>query len=204
MRGIFICAFMQPFVQTACHQRLFEGIPLDKMSVSMTMNGAVLPILAMFVVAAEETGVKQAQLSGTIQNDILKVLVESGVCQAGSMRRLMCAATEKKIRFVFILFYLFILVINMKTPPSKKDLPIFFPYLPTLFLIRCCRSLWCATRTSIRQHLRCVLWEILLVTAPKICLNGTLSLSQDITCRRVGNRSINRSIYIHTYIYIYL
>ncbi len=51
---------------------LFDGIPLDKMSVSMTMNGAVLPVLAGYVVAAEEQGVSQEQLSGTIQNDILK------------------------------------------------------------------------------------------------------------------------------------
>src|SRR5688572_24547923 len=51
---------------------LFDGIPLDRMSVSMTMNGAVLPVLAGYVVAAEEQGVKQEQLSGTIQNDILK------------------------------------------------------------------------------------------------------------------------------------
>ncbi|HEY4202929.1 MAG TPA: methylmalonyl-CoA mutase [Devosiaceae bacterium] len=51
---------------------LFDGIPLDKMSVSMTMNGAVIPVLAMFIVAAEEQGVTQAQLEGTIQNDILK------------------------------------------------------------------------------------------------------------------------------------
>ena len=51
---------------------LFDQIPLDKMSVSMTMNGAVLPILALYVVAAEEQGVKPAQLAGTIQNDILK------------------------------------------------------------------------------------------------------------------------------------
>lgn len=51
---------------------LFSGIPLDQMSVSMTMNGAVLPILALYVVAAEEQGVAPAQLSGTIQNDILK------------------------------------------------------------------------------------------------------------------------------------
>jgi len=51
---------------------LFSGIPLDKMSVSMTMNGAVLPVLAMYIVAAEEAGVKWEQLSGTVQNDILK------------------------------------------------------------------------------------------------------------------------------------
>ena len=51
---------------------LFDGIPLDKMSVSMTMNGAVIPILAFFIVAGEEQGVSQAQLDGTIQNDILK------------------------------------------------------------------------------------------------------------------------------------
>jgi methylmalonyl-CoA mutase len=52
--------------------RLFEGIPLDQISVSMTMNGAVLPVLAMYIVAAEEQGVRPALLSGTIQNDILK------------------------------------------------------------------------------------------------------------------------------------
>jgi methylmalonyl-CoA mutase len=51
---------------------LFDGIPLDKMSVSMTMNGAVLPILALYIVAGEEQGVDHAKLSGTIQNDILK------------------------------------------------------------------------------------------------------------------------------------
>lgn len=53
-------------------RELFDGIPLDQMSVSMTMNGAVLPVLALFVVAAEEQGVKPEQLAGTIQNDILK------------------------------------------------------------------------------------------------------------------------------------
>ena len=51
---------------------LFDGIPLDKMSVSMTMNGAVLPVLAGYIVAAEEQGVPQDKLAGTIQNDILK------------------------------------------------------------------------------------------------------------------------------------
>src|SRR6202051_4582876 len=51
---------------------LFSGIPLDQMSVSMTMNGAVLPVLALYIVAAEEQGVKPEKLSGTIQNDILK------------------------------------------------------------------------------------------------------------------------------------
>ncbi len=53
-------------------KRLFDGIPLDKMSVSMTMNGAVMPIMAFYIVAAEEQGVAPEQLSGTIQNDILK------------------------------------------------------------------------------------------------------------------------------------
>jgi methylmalonyl-CoA mutase len=51
---------------------LFDGVPLDKMSVSMTMNGAVLPVLASFIVAGEEQGVARAKLTGTIQNDILK------------------------------------------------------------------------------------------------------------------------------------
>ena len=53
-------------------QQLFDGIPLGEMTVSMTMNGAVLPILALYIVAAEEQGVRQEQLAGTIQNDILK------------------------------------------------------------------------------------------------------------------------------------
>ena len=53
-------------------QALFSGIPLDRISVSMTMNGAVLPVLSFFIVAALEQGVKLEQLSGTIQNDILK------------------------------------------------------------------------------------------------------------------------------------
>lgn len=53
-------------------RELFDGIPLDRMSVSMTMNGAVLPILALYIVAAEEQGVPPEKLSGTIQNDILK------------------------------------------------------------------------------------------------------------------------------------
>ena len=51
---------------------LFDGIPLDQMSVSMTMNGAVIPVLAMFIVAGEEQGASKASLCGTLQNDILK------------------------------------------------------------------------------------------------------------------------------------
>ena len=57
---------------------LFEGIPLDKMSVSMTMNGAVLPILAFYIVSAEEQGIHQSNLTGTIQNDILKEYIARG------------------------------------------------------------------------------------------------------------------------------
>ncbi|SDS33217.1 heterodimeric methylmalonyl-CoA mutase large subunit precursor [Nocardioides scoriae] len=53
-------------------RQLFDGIPLDEMSVSMTMNGAVLPVMALYIAAAEEQGVKPEQLTGTIQNDILK------------------------------------------------------------------------------------------------------------------------------------
>ena len=53
-------------------RQLFDGIPLDQMSVSMTMNGAVLPVLALYILAAEEQGVPPAKLAGTIQNDVLK------------------------------------------------------------------------------------------------------------------------------------
>jgi methylmalonyl-CoA mutase len=68
---------------------LFDGIPLDRMSVSMTMNGAVLPIMAFYIVAAEEQGVTPAQLAGTIQNDILKEYMVRNTYiypPAGSMR----------------------------------------------------------------------------------------------------------------------
>jgi len=65
MAGVSIDSIMDTRV-------LFDGIPLDEMTVSMTMNGAVLPILALYIVAAEEQGVKPQQLAGTIQNDILK------------------------------------------------------------------------------------------------------------------------------------
>lgn len=58
---------------------LFDGIPLEKMSVSMTMNGAVLPIMAMYIVAAEEQGVQSQALTGTMQNDILKVCAVASV-----------------------------------------------------------------------------------------------------------------------------
>ncbi|TIT59418.1 MAG: methylmalonyl-CoA mutase, partial [Mesorhizobium sp.] len=53
-------------------RQLFDGIPLGEMTVSMTMNGAVLPVMALYIVAAEEQGVAQKDLAGTIQNDILK------------------------------------------------------------------------------------------------------------------------------------
>ncbi|KAA0970772.1 methylmalonyl-CoA mutase [Aureimonas fodinaquatilis] len=70
-------------------QTLFDGIPLDQMSVSMTMNGAVLPILALYIVAGEEQGVSADKLSGTIQNDILKEFMVRNTYiypPAGSMR----------------------------------------------------------------------------------------------------------------------
>jgi methylmalonyl-CoA mutase len=68
---------------------LFDGVPLDRMSVSMTMNGAVLPVLASFIVAGEEQGVPRAKLTGTIQNDILKEFMVRNTYiypPAGSMR----------------------------------------------------------------------------------------------------------------------
>jgi len=63
---------LKPRTRSKDMKILFDGIPLDKMSVSMTMNGAVLPIMAMYIVAAEEQGVTPDQLAGTLQNDILK------------------------------------------------------------------------------------------------------------------------------------
>ena len=81
---------------------LFDGIPLDKVSVSMTMNGAVLPVLALFIVAGEEQGVPPEELSGTIQNDILKEFMVRNTYiypPAPSMRIVsdICAYTSKKM-----------------------------------------------------------------------------------------------------------
>lgn len=71
---------------------LFDGIPLDKVSVSMTMNGAVLPIMAMYIVAAEEQGVKPAALSGTIQNDILKEFMVRNTYVSCALQGAVCFA----------------------------------------------------------------------------------------------------------------
>jgi methylmalonyl-CoA mutase len=92
---------------------LFRGIPLDQMSVSMTMNGAVLPIMAFYIVAAEEQGVKTEQLSGTIQNDILKEFMVRNTYiypPAGSMRIIgdifrYCAAKMPKFNCISVSGY---------------------------------------------------------------------------------------------------
>jgi methylmalonyl-CoA mutase N-terminal domain/subunit len=69
---------------------LFDQIPLDQMTVSMTMNGAVLPILAGYIVAAEEQGVNQDKLAGTIQNDILKEYLTRPAILTSTRRNLPC------------------------------------------------------------------------------------------------------------------
>jgi len=92
---------------------LFDQIPLDRMSVSMTMNGAVLPIMAFYIVAAEEQGVKTQQLSGTIQNDILKEFMVRNTYiypPAGSMRIIgdifrYCAAQMPKFNCISVSGY---------------------------------------------------------------------------------------------------
>ena len=92
---------------------LFDGIPLDRMSVSMTMNGAVLPIMAFYIVAAEEQGVKPEALSGTIQNDILKEFMVRNTYiypPAGSMRIIgdifrFCAAKMPKFNCISVSGY---------------------------------------------------------------------------------------------------
>jgi methylmalonyl-CoA mutase len=92
---------------------LFDKIPLDRMSVSMTMNGAVLPIMAFYIVAAEEQGVKPAALSGTIQNDILKEFMVRNTYiypPAGSMRIIgdifrYCAAKMPKFNCISVSGY---------------------------------------------------------------------------------------------------
>src|SRR5690348_14348056 len=81
---------------------LFSGIPLDKMSVSMTMNGAVIPIMANFIVAGEEQGVPQEKLSGTIQNDILKEFMvrNTYIYPPGPSMRIVADIIEHTARFM--------------------------------------------------------------------------------------------------------
>src|SRR6478752_600667 len=81
---------------------LFDGIPLDQMSVSMTMNGAVLPVLAGYIVAAEEQGVPQEKLSGTIQNDILKEFMvrNTYIYPPGPSMRIVADIIEHTARFM--------------------------------------------------------------------------------------------------------
>jgi methylmalonyl-CoA mutase len=105
---------------------LFDRIPLDQMSVSMTMNGAVLPILALFIVAAEEQGVPAAKLSGTIQNDILKEFMVRNTYiypPAGSMRIIAdifayTAATMPKFNSISISGY------HMQEAGATQDLEL--------------------------------------------------------------------------------
>src|SRR4051794_35827800 len=81
---------------------LFDSIPLDKMSVSMTMNGAVLPVLAGYIVAAEEQGVPQDKLTGTIQNDILKEFMvrNTYIYPPGPSMRIVADIIEHTARFM--------------------------------------------------------------------------------------------------------
>ena len=75
---------------------LFDQIPLDQMSVSMTMNGAVIPIMAFYIVAAEEQGVAPEKLAGTIQNDILKEFMVRNTCRASTALALAATTCRKQ------------------------------------------------------------------------------------------------------------
>ena len=105
-------------------RQLFDGIPLDQMSVSMTMNGAVLPVLALYILAAEEQGVSPSQLAGTIQNDVLKEFM---------VRNTYIYPPEPSMRIVAM-------------PPSLKMIPrpTSAP-TPRLFTIRRAPARWART-----------------------------------------------------------
>ncbi len=117
---------------------LFEAIPLDKMSVSMTMNGAVLPVMALFIVAAEEQGVAPERLSGTIQNDILKEFMVRNTYiypPAASMRIVRdiisyCAARMPKFNSVSISGY------HMQEAGASADLELAYTLADGLEYIR--------------------------------------------------------------------
>ena len=117
---------------------LFEAIPLEKMSVSMTMNGAVLPVMALFIVAAEEQGVAPERLSGTIQNDILKEFMVRNTYiypPAASMRIVRdiisyCAARMPKFNSVSISGY------HMQEAGASADLELAYTLADGLEYIR--------------------------------------------------------------------
>ena len=117
---------------------LFEEIPLDRMSVSMTMNGAVLPVLALFIVAAEEQGVRPAQLAGTIQNDVLKEFMVRNTYiypPTPSMRIVSdifayCAAEMPKFNFISVSGY------HMQEAGASADLELAYTLADGLAYVR--------------------------------------------------------------------
>ncbi|MDA8648459.1 methylmalonyl-CoA mutase [Alphaproteobacteria bacterium] len=117
---------------------LFDAIPLDRMSVSMTMNGAVLPVLALFIVAAEEQGVRPDQLAGTIQNDVLKEFMVRNTYiypPAPSMRIVSdifayCAAKMPKFNFISVSGY------HMQEAGASADLELAYTLADGLAYIR--------------------------------------------------------------------
>ena len=117
---------------------LFDRIPLDRMSVSMTMNGAVLPVLALFIVAAEEQGVCPDQLAGTIQNDVLKEFMVRNTYiypPAPSMRIVSdifayCASEMPKFNFISVSGY------HMQEAGASADLELAYTLADGLAYIR--------------------------------------------------------------------
>ena len=117
---------------------LFDQIPLDRMSVSMTMNGAVLPVLALFIVAAEEQGVRPDQLAGTIQNDVLKEFMVRNTYiypPASSMRIVsdifaFCAAEMPKFNFISVSGY------HMQEAGASADLELAYTLADGLAYVR--------------------------------------------------------------------
>jgi methylmalonyl-CoA mutase len=117
---------------------LFDQIPLDRMSVSMTMNGAVLPVLALFIVAAEEQGVRPDQLAGTIQNDVLKEFMVRNTYiypPVPSMRIVSdifayCAAEMPKFNFISVSGY------HMQEAGASADLELAYTLADGLAYIR--------------------------------------------------------------------
>ncbi len=117
---------------------LFDQIPLDRMSVSMTMNGAVLPVLALFIVAAEEQGVRPDQLAGTIQNDVLKEFMvrNTYIYPPGPSMRIVsdifayCAAEMPKFNFISVSGY------HMQEAGASADLELAYTLADGLAYVR--------------------------------------------------------------------
>lgn len=157
-----------------CSQVLFDGIPLDRMSVSMTMNGAVLPVLAMYVVAAEEQGVSQDKLAGTIQ---VSPVLPSSLCPSPRHQPLTMLTMPRSTLQNDILKEFMVRNTYIYPPrPSLRIIENIFGYT----YVESCTWLRLSSLTVAN------LAHLPTITALRTCQSTTPSPSRATTCRKLA------------------